>query len=523
MQQYGYNNYGGRGFNSSSAWNGNYSRNYDDWNDNYAGGKGKGKGGKGFQFHSSPTYSQASLYQQQRGLLQKIGDYSACTTCNAPDHFSSQCTIASSREFWQVCKHTITKVKSAIEYERRNPSPMTDTFDRVVRKDDRRYPLLIGGVDPYTPLSVCEKIRNKLGAMNHIVPFCFDKSRLILGCFLLFYNSKKERKHAYKVASRGIRIQGDPVVPSLPTKECIKIILKGKRNPYGAGWRVIVGHSDSEPSDSGEESDDSSCSDSSDTPLRKTKKEKGKAPATDVQAATTSQNIASSSSDAQVSMPMELDKPEVKKVGDYVSHLMTHLRGDVDQKIDKQSERIDNLSKDVQQTRQELRLVGDRLDQVSTAIPQQLEAHGASLAESITNRIQLMFAENTRCPATQSPIHDPVREWHTRQGSDLMSYQGHSSHTEIIELDSPDVALTAILSEPSSRREYTPSEPAPVKTEAELKREGDCVCISDDESKNGVQTRVPRVAATQAKARLRNFGNRSKNKSKAIKARARPY
>ena len=358
---------------------------------------------------------------------------------------------------------------------------MTDTFDRFVRKDDRRYPFLIGGVDPYTPLSVCEKIRNKHSAMNHIVPFCFDKSRLILGCFLLFYNSKKERKHAYKVAWRGIRIQGDPVVPSLTTKECIKIILKGKRNPYGAGWRVIVGHSDSERSDSDEKSDDSSCSDSSDTPLSKTKKEKGKAPATDVQVATNSQNIACSSSHAQVSMPMELDKPEVKKVGEYVSHLMDHLRGDVDQKIDKQSERIDNLSKDVQQTRQELRLVGDRLDQLSTAIPQQLEAHGASLAESITNQIQLTFAENTRCPATQSPIHDPVREWHTRQGSDLVSYQGHSSHTEIIELDSPDVALTAILSEPSSRREYTPSEPALVKTEAELKRDGDCVCISDDE------------------------------------------
>ena len=124
MQQYGYNNYGGRGFNSSSAWNGNYSRNYDDWNDNYAGEKGKGKGGKGFQFHSSPTYSQASLYQQQRGLLEEIGDYSACTTCNAPDHFSSQCTIAYSLEFWQVCTHTITKVKTAIEYERHNPSPI---------------------------------------------------------------------------------------------------------------------------------------------------------------------------------------------------------------------------------------------------------------------------------------------------------------------------------------------------------------------------------------------------------------
>ena len=120
---------------------------------------------------------------------------------------------------------------------------------------------------------------------------------------------------------------------------------------------------------------------------------------------------------------------------------MTHLRGDVDQVIDKQSERIDNLSKDVQQTRQELRLVGDCLDQVSTAIPHQLEAHEASLAESITNRIPLMFAENTRCPATQSPIHDPVRQWHTRQVSDLVSYQGHSSHTEIIELNSPDVAL----------------------------------------------------------------------------------
>ena len=46
---------------------------------------------------------------------------------------------------------------------------------------------------------------------------------------------------------------------------------------------------------------------------------------TDVQAATDSQNIASISSDTQVSMPMELDKPEVKKVGDYVSHLMAHL------------------------------------------------------------------------------------------------------------------------------------------------------------------------------------------------------
>ena len=165
-------------------------------------------------------------------------------------------------------------------WTRRNPSPMSDTFDRVVRKDDRHYPLLIGGVDPYTPLSVREKIRNKLGAMNPIVLFCFDENQMILGCLLLFYNSKKDRKHAYKVASRGILIQGDPVVPSLPTKECVKITLKRKCNPYGAGWCVIVGHSDSEPSDSDEENDDSSCSDSSDTPLRKTKKERGKAPAT---------------------------------------------------------------------------------------------------------------------------------------------------------------------------------------------------------------------------------------------------